>query len=150
MLIYKAFRWVRNIQQLTYFKQTSIKCLLCSPMSHSGCHVLRFWRTLVPKLLILGPLWRTIVTKMPPKIAQMVSKRVCRAPGVDTFWGSQNRLASKIAFGALLGTIWLILSPPWQQNRRFSYDCSTPFDEILDINSGHRFASSGLNVPIVR
>ena len=39
------------------------------------------------------------------KIIQMVPKRVCRALGVDTFWGSQNRLASKITFGALQGTI---------------------------------------------
>ena len=30
---------------------------------------------------------------------------ICRAAGVGTFGGSQNRLASKIAFGALLETI---------------------------------------------
>ena len=84
-----------------------------------------------------------VVPKMAPEITQKVPKRVCRAPGVDTFWGSQNRLASKIAFGALLGIIWLILGHPWHRNRRFSCDFSTHVGEILNINSGQRFASSG-------
>ena len=88
------------------------------------------------KMLDFGIPWRPVVPKMAPKIAQMVPKRACRATGVDSFSGSQNRLASKIAFGALLGTIWLILGPPWHQNHRFSFDCSTHFDEILGINSG--------------
>ena len=43
-------------------------------MPHSGCHFLRFWRILVPKLSILGPPWRPAGHQMAPKIAQVVPK----------------------------------------------------------------------------
>ena len=71
---------------------------------------------------------------------------MCRAAGVGTFWGSQNRLASKIAFGALLETILVDFGTPWHQNNGFPYDFSLHVDDVLYIISGHRFASSGVNV----
>ena len=43
-------------------------------MPHSGCHFLRFWRILAPKLSILGSPWRPAGHQMTPKIAQVAPK----------------------------------------------------------------------------
>ena len=74
----------------------------------------------------------------------MLPKGDPKGCGLVTFWVSQNRLASKIAFGALLGTILVDFGTPWHQNHGISHDCSIHVDEILSLNSGHRFASSGV------
>ena len=41
-------------------------------MPHSGCHFLRFWRILVPKVSILEPPWRPAGHQMTTQIAQVV------------------------------------------------------------------------------
>ena len=115
-------------------------------MPHSGCHVLRFWRILVPKCLILGslgPQWW-------PKWRPRSPKRYPKGCGVDTFLGpttdSLPRSLSERSWAPFL----LILGGPWHQNLGFPYDVSTHVDEVLDIISGHRFASSGVNAPNFR
>ena len=84
MLIYKAFLWVQHIQKLIFSNQIQVK-FQTFLMPHSGCHVLRFWCILVPTIVDFGIPWRPVVPKMASKIAQMVPKRVCCAPGVATF-----------------------------------------------------------------
>ena len=74
-------------------------------MPHSGCHFLRFWRILVPKLSILGHPWRPAGHQMTPKIAQVAPKsfkKSIRRCSQEPFW---RRPASRIPFGELLGTI---------------------------------------------
>ena len=63
-------------------------------------------------MLDVGTPWRPVVPKMAPRIVQMVPKGDPKGCGLVTFWVSQNRLASKIAFGALLGTILVDFGSP--------------------------------------
>ena len=85
---------------------------------HSGRHFSTFWRVLIPRQLILGTPWRPAGYQMTPKITQVVPKACKKVSGWITFWGSSNRLAPKIVFGALFGTIlmdfWWILHIFWR------------------------------------
>ena len=74
-------------------------------MPHSGPHFLRFWCDFVPKSSILGAPWRPAGPKMAPKIAQVAPKARNGPLYAPPPGGSWKRLASKIAFGTLLGTI---------------------------------------------
>ena len=141
MRIYKALRWVQHIQKFTFSEQNSIQfsnffwCLILDVMfwdfGASWCQNFWFWEPLGGQ-------------KMASKIGQMVPKRVCRAPGVDTSTCFQDRFRSSP------GHHLVDFAPPWHQNHIFSYDFSIHVDENFDIISGHRFASSGLNVQISR
>ena len=74
-------------------------------MPHSGPHFLRFWCDLVPKSSILGAPWRPAGAKMAPKIAEVAQQLHPFLKPVAVFLETWNRLASKVAFGVLLGTI---------------------------------------------
>ena len=76
-------------------------------MPHSGWHFLRFWCILVRKCSILGTPWHPVGHQMTSKITQVAQKDSKKASGAHTFWGSWNRLASKITFGAFLGTTFV-------------------------------------------
>ena len=76
-------------------------------MPHSGPHFSTFWRILVPKRSILGPPWRPAGHKMTPKVAQAALKWHPFLKDGGAFFVTRNRLAPKVAFGALLGIILL-------------------------------------------
>ena len=128
MLIYKAFRKVRHLQNLTFSDPNSIKiwCLILDVIfpdfGAPWCQNCRFWDPLGVQLCTE---WRS----KSPKWHQKTAKKTY--PGIQFC-----RLASKIVFGTLLGTIssdflW-ILNP---FSRIFSM-----FNQICGINLGHRLA----------
>ena len=74
-------------------------------MPHSGPHFSIFWRVLMPKCSILGPLAAQLRPKMATKIAQVAPimlKKIDTGPPWDRSW---TRAVSRITFGAFLGTI---------------------------------------------
>ena len=110
-------------------------------MPHSGCHYLRFWCIFWDPLAPSGsPKWRPRSSKWCPKGIQTgVALSLFRCPRTDLLpWSLSERSWA---------LFWLILGAPWHQNHWFSCDFSIHVDEVLDINSGHRFASSGVNAP---
>ena len=74
-------------------------------MPHSGPHFSTFWCVSMPKCSILGPLGARLGPKMAPKIVQVAPKCRTKLNNANLFC----RLVSKIAFGALLGTILIDL-----------------------------------------
>ena len=116
-------------------------------MPHSGCHVLRFWCILVPKCLILGSLGAQSCPKWCPRSSKWCPKGIQKAVALSLFGCPRTHLLRKLLSERSWAPFWLILGAPWHQNRGFSLDFSIHVDEVLDINSGHRFASSGVNAP---
>ena len=62
-------------------------------------------------------------TQNAPKISHMVPKKGRRAPNIGIFWGSQNQLASKIAVGALQGTILILGMDLGSDIKTWADDC---------------------------
>ena len=117
-------------------------------MPHSGCHVLRFRRILVPKYLILGSLGAQRYPKWRPRSSKWYPKGIQKGVALSLFRCPRTDLLPRSLSERSWVPVWLVLGAPWHQNLRFSCDCSIHVDEVLGIISGHRFASSGVNAPI--
>ena len=97
MPLFKAFQWVQHIQNLMFFPSKFHQKLVLFLMHHSGLHFLRFYCDLVPKISILGALWRPAGHQMTPKIAQAAPKtfkKSIRRCYQEPFW---KRSLSKAA-----------------------------------------------------
>ena len=105
MLIYRAFVRVRHLYKHHIFPRRAHQKTMCFLPPFLAPHFLTFWSSLASKFLILRPQWRPAWAQMAPRITQMASEIRNVSETFVSSWVNSGRLASRITFGALPGTL---------------------------------------------
>ena len=104
MPLYKAFRWIQHIQNLTSSQPKVNRQNLIFLIPHSGRHSSRFLHDLGPTSSSLGGPWRQLGSQMASQITQVVPK-VCKklrqahswAPTYRRFESNERRFECNVA-----------------------------------------------------